>query len=477
MRLLVLANRPPFSGRTDPSGRPLLSPGGLVSALVPAVTEAPEERRGLWIAARNDSGGGDGRIASGGLTVRLVGVPDREYAGYYQGFSNRALWPLFHSLVPLASFDPQGWNDYVRVNERFADATIEEARDDDVVWVHDYQLMLVPRLLRLARPSLRIGFFLHIPFPPFEVFRVLPRARDVIAGLLGADLIGFHTSGYAEDFEATVLRLLPRGEARRVPGGVELVRPSRRVRVAAFPIGIDAEAFVREAADRQTELAVRRLRAGLRAQRDQRVIALGVDRLDYTKGILERLLAIERFLEAYPRWRRHFVFIQIAVPSRTRVEEYRHMKEEIDRTVGRINGRFGEASWTPVRYLYRSLPRRELIVYYRTADLALVTPLRDGMNLVAKEYVCTRVDDTGVLVLSELAGAASDLHGALRVNPYDLDAVAAAIAEALAMNPEERARRMASMRAHVMRHDAKWWANTFLAELLISTSTEAELHV
>jgi alpha,alpha-trehalose-phosphate synthase [UDP-forming] len=451
MRILLLANRPPYTGRTDPAGHPQLSGGGLVSALAPVMAGG----RGVWIAARTESAGGDGRVVGGDVDVRLVGVPDREYNGYYQGLANRALWPLCHSLVPFAHFDPAAWRDYVRVNERFADAVLEEAAPDDLIWVHDYHLMLVPRLLRLARPSLRIGFFLHIPFPPFEVFRVLPWARELVAGLLGADLIGFHTGGYAEDFQSTAERLL---HGQLPP----------RVRAAAFPIGIDAADFARDAADRSTELAVKRLRTALRADDGQRVIGLGVDRLDYTKGILERLLAVERFFESYPRWRGRFVFVQVAVPSRTRVEEYRLMKEELERTVGRLNGKFGDAGWMPIRYLYRSLARRELIAYYRAADVAVVTPLRDGMNLVAKEYVATRIDDTGALVLSELAGAASELHGALRVNPYDVDAVAGAIAEALALAPDDRARRMAAMREHVARHDTRWWSKAFLTSLLRS---------
>jgi alpha,alpha-trehalose-phosphate synthase [UDP-forming] len=455
MRILLVANRQPFAGRTDASGPAQLSTGGLVSALAPVMMNG----RGLWIAARTESAGGEGRMR-GPVDVRLIGVPDREHAGYYQALANRALWPLFHSLIPLAHFDPPAWRDYVRVNERFADAVLEEARDGDLVWVHDYHLMLVPRLVRLQRPSLRIGFFLHIPFPPFEVFRVLPWAREILAGLLSADLIGFHTTGYAEDFVLTAQRLL-HGE------------PTAHVRVGAFPIGIDAEDFAREAAARATDVAVRRLRAALRAHRGERVVALGVDRLDYTKGINERLLAVERFLDDHPRWRGRFVLVQVAVPSRTRVEEYRRMKEELERTVGRINGRLGEAGWMPIRYLYRSLPRRELVSYYRAADLALVTPLRDGMNLVAKEYVASRVDDTGALVLSELAGAAQELHGALRVNPYDLDGVAAAIAEAVALPPGERARRMAAMREHVARFDTRWWAQSFLERLSLSHPAEA----
>jgi len=451
MRILLLANRQPFTGRADAVGRPQLAVGGLVSALAPLMATATATGRGIWVSTRAESAGGGGRLR-GDVDVRLVGVPDREHAGYYQGLANRALWPICHSLVPFAHFDPAAWTDYARVNERVADAVLDEAGPDDLIWVQDYHFMLVPRLLRLQRPSLRVGFFLHVPFPPFEVFRVLPWARELVAGLLGADLIGFHTTGYAEDFSSTVRRLL-HGE---LPA---------RVRVGAFPIGIDAADFARDAADRGTDAAVKRLRAALRADRERRVVALGVDRLDYTKGIPERLRALERFFERHPRWRGRLVFAQVAVPSRTRVEEYRRMKEELDRTVGQLNGRFGEAGWMPIRYLYRSLPRKELVAWYRAADLALVTPLRDGMNLVAKEYVATRIDDTGALVLSELTGAAQDLHGALRVNPYDVDGVADAIAEALALSPSEGARRMAAMREQVSRFDTRWWARTFLSQL------------
>jgi alpha,alpha-trehalose-phosphate synthase [UDP-forming] len=464
MRIILLANRQPLAERPDSFGRPRLSVGGLVAALAPVMAQGD----GVWIAARTDSSGGSGETivpATGAeYRIRFVGVPDREYAGYYQGLANRSLWPLFHSMIPLASFSAADWSDYVTVNQRFAAAAADEAEDGDMVWVHDYQLMLVPRLLRQARPNLRIGYFHHIPFPSPEVFRVFPWRDEILAGLLGADLVGFHTPEYTEGFLRSVQRLLGAGVRGRC-GGVHVERADRCVSVGAFPIGVDAADWAREAASDRTRAEARRLRNALHADEERRVIALGVDRLDYTKGILERLEAIERFLKRHPQWRRHFVFVQIAVPSRTRVEEYRRMKAEIEQAVGRINGTFGEAGWMPIRYLYRSIDRTTLAAYYAAADLAIVTPLRDGMNLVAKEYVACRTEFTGALVLSELAGAAADLQGAFRVNPYHIDAVADAIADALSSSADERTTRMAQMRQAVIQHDVNRWWRQFVSAL------------
>jgi trehalose 6-phosphate synthase len=466
-RIIVLANRPPFSGKIDGQGRPVLSPGGLVSALAPLMGTG----QAAWIAARTESQGGDDtvNVAAGGsrCRVRFVGVPDREYGGYYQGFANQALWPLFHSFLSLAEFSEASFDDYVRVNERFARAALDEADPDDLVWVHDYHLMLVPRLLRQADPRLRVGFFLHIPFPPAEIFRALPFRQELVAGVLGADLVGFHTTLYAANFVQAVERLhQTSARASRDDEPCTGIHVGHRcVEVGAFPIGIDAAEFEREARSPETEGKVTKLRSALGADDGRSAIALGVDRLDYTKGILDRLLAVERFLHANPQWHRRFVFVQVAVPSRTRVEEYRRMKAEIEQCVGRINGALGEPGWTPIHYLYCSLDRRDLVAYYRAADLAIVTPRCDGMNLVAKEYVATRVDDSGVLILSEFTGAASCLHGALHVNPYDLGGVSVAIANALGLRRGDRMRRMASMRQEVHRHDARWWWATFLSSL------------
>jgi trehalose-6-phosphate synthase len=324
--------------------------------------------------------------------------------------------------------------------------------------------MLVPRLLRNRRPELRIGFFLHVPFPPMEVFRALPRGNEILAGLLGADLIGFHLPEYRDAFAKSVQRVLGGGPHRCQ--GIHVNGGPHCAALGSFPIGIDVAHWERIAASPETEAEVRKVRAALRADREQRVVALAVDRLDYTKGILERLAAIERFLAGHSSWRRRFVFVQVAVPSRTSVDEYRRMKVAVEQAVGRLNGAFGEAGWTPIRYLYRSLDQATLAAYYRSADLALITPLRDGMNLVAKEYVATRLDDGGRLVLSDLAGAASELRGAFRVNPYDPDGVADTIGEVLATDPPELARRMAGMRATVRAHDVQRWWRTFLGDLV-----------
>jgi alpha,alpha-trehalose-phosphate synthase [UDP-forming] len=453
-KLIVVSNRLPRSGA---------GAGGLVTALEPVLRRC----RGLWLGW--DGGHSQGWIPPPrelGYRLAPVSLREREVEHYYHGFSNRTLWPLCHLRLDLTEIRQDFWHAYERVNQKFAEIIWAEADASTLTWVHDYHLMLVPGLLRGLGHEGPSCFFLHIPFPPYEIFRTLPWRRELLEGLLGADVVAFHTPGYCENFLDSVRKILgcPVDES-----GVRY--RGRRVKVRAAPISIDTAAFERLASLPQTARRVERLSRGLAGSQ----VILGVDRLDYTKGCLERLAAVERLLERHPGWRHRLVFIQVAVPTRTRLEHYRLLKRRIDEMVGRINGRFSVGSWVPVRYLYRFVPHDMLCAYYQLADVALVTPLRDGMNLVAKEYVACRTDGGGALVLSEFAGAAEELEGAILVNPHDIEGVADALHAALLMDAAEKRRRMAAMRAHLREHHVGRWASGLLADLERPRLRSAEL--
>ncbi len=373
--------------------------------------------------------------------------------GFYAGFSNGTLWPLFHHFTRYAEFDAKNWAVYERVNRKYCDAVLQVARPGDTIWVQDYQLMLLPRMLREKMPEASIGFFLHIPFPSYEVFRILPWRREILEGVLGSDLIGFHTYDYVRGFLSSTRRILALDEQYG-----RMVVDERLVTVDAFPMGIDYERYREGAAAPQARKSAKRITAGDAGEK----IVLSVDRLDYTKGIPERLRAYDEFLGRHPEWRKRVSLVCVAVPSRTRVEEYRKLKERIERLVGEINGKHGTIDWVPVRYLYRSLSFHTLCGMYAAADVALVTPLRDGMNLIAKEYVAARRDTGGVLLLSEMAGASRELSDALQVNPYDLDGMVSALHRALTMPMNEQLERMASMQQRVSRYTVSRWAEEFL---------------
>ena len=451
--LVVVSNRLPFTVDRRPEGvRIRRSPGGLVAALEPALAQ----RGGVWVgwtgAARedDDTAAGAPPAATENVQYRAVPLTAHEIALYYAGFANRTIWPLFHYFVGQTQIDSATWRAYERVNERFAQVAADASDDEALVWVHDYQLLRVPHHLRRLAPRRRIAFFLHIPFPAADVLRVLPWSRDLIQGMLAADLVGVHIPSYADHVLTCAERLL----GCEVDRGAGLVRfEGREVSVEAHPISIDVAEV-----ERLAEQAAR----GSDAPDTPVAEILGVDRLDYTKGIHERMLAVERLLERHPGLRRRIAFTQVMVPSRERVAEYGELKREIDETVGRINGRFSERGWSPIRYLVRSLPPAELVALYRQADVALVTPLRDGMNLVAKEYVAAQLDDDGVLVLSEMAGAADELQEALLVNPFDVDEVADALHRALQMPLDERRARMSALRHRVRANDVRVWVERFL---------------
>ncbi len=445
--LVVVSNRLPFTiAQGSGDARFERSPGGLVAALDPALAQ----RGGVWVGwpGSTDQDHLPAFPDTPAVRYRSVPLSSREVTQYYGVFSNRTLWPLFHYFVGQTHVDPASWAVYDRVNARFGAIAAEESDDDSLVWIHDYQLLRAPLHLRAAAPQRRIAFFLHIPFPAYDVFRVLPWARPLMHGLLAADLVGFHVSDYANHFLTSAERVLG-CSVDRARGEVEW--DGRVVSVGAFPIGIDVDTIER--------LSVPAPGADV----DQPAMVLGVDRLDYTKGIHERLLAVEHLFERHPEHRRRVVFTQILVPSREHVAEYRALKRQIDETVGRINGRFSDAGWAPIRYQARSLSTVDLVALYRRADVALVTPLRDGMNLVAKEYVAAQLEDDGVVILSEFAGAAQELQEALIVNPLDTQAVATTLHRALTMAPDERHARMAALRDRVRDNPVQRWAGGFLA--------------
>lgn len=459
-KLILVSNRIPWTLQVRKGSAELVpSSGGLATAL--AGTHARGETR--WVGWPGDTTGlSQARKEAAFLElthrrVLPVELSRTEVERYYEGFSNGVLWPLFHYLLDKVRLDAdRDWEAYRTVNERFAEAVLREAEDGDTVWVHDYQLMLLPSLLRERRPGLRIGFFLHIPFPAAEVFRILPWREQVLGGLLGADLVGFHTQAYRAHFATAAAQVLG---ADVVQGGLRY--GGRFVRTGAFGIGIDAEAFRAAAASPGVQARVEQLRRDA----GDRALVLGIDRLDYTKGIPRRLLAVERLLERHPEMKERVLFLQVAVPSRERVDAYAQYRRTVDELVGRINGAHGSPTRLPVHLLHQGVPFEELVALYRAADVMLVTPLRDGMNLVAKEFCATRVEDDGVLVLSEFAGAAVSLREAVLVNPYDIGAMAEAIHRALCMPASERGTRMRALRRRVGGQDVHRWAAAFLEAL------------
>jgi len=457
-RLVIVSNRLPVSAHAAEGGVRLVpSAGGLATGLRPW----HERSGGLWIGWPGNVTLEPEQRADFDRQLREHRIVPIELSTdqidcYYDGFCNRVLWPLFHYLIDRVPVDAAGWASYRDVNEAFADAVVRHHRPGDTIWVHDYHLMLLPALVRRRLPAARIGFFLHVPFPSSEVFRTLPWRREVLDGVLGADLVGFHTFAYMRHFVASLLHV------EGVEADIDRVRVSdREVRLGVFPMGVDAARFAALARDPDVLAEVE----AIRKDADGRQIVLGVDRLDYTKGIPRRLEAVERLLTRVPALRDRIRYIQVAVPSREAVDSYQQFTRELEERVGHINGACGTLRSTPVHYLHRSVSARELVALYRAADAMLVTPLRDGMNLVAKEFVASRVDDDGVLVLSEFAGAAAELGEAVVVNPYDVDAVADGIERALSMSAAERRARMKALRRRIADHDLNAWAGSFLARL------------
>jgi trehalose 6-phosphate synthase len=466
-RLAVISNRLPIVLKKEKRGKWQIAPGsgGLVTALGPVLKYCD----GIWIGwvgthAEETPAGPllNDLLTRGtrktGYSLKPVNLTREEVDRYYYGFSNEILWPLFHDLFSHCNFDPGYWEVYQRVNQKFARAVIENTDKNDYVWVQDYQLILVGRELKRLGVNRQTGFFLHIPFPPLDIFLKLPWRFEILEALLEYDLVGFQTARDLRNFIGCVRSLL----GYKVRGNRSLntiLIHDREVLVGAFPISIDFREFADLA--RSTEAAEKAwiIHANLPKQQ----LILGVDRLDYTKGIPDRLLAFGDALARYPDMRRRVTLIQVVVPSRVRVEEYAKLKQEIERIVGEINGRYTDVGWTPIQYIYRSLPRTDLVAYYRTCEIALITPLKDGMNLIAKEYCASNIEEKGVLILSEFAGAASQLHqSALMVNPYDRVRIADAIHAAFVMDHDQRQARMRRLRRSIQKNDIINWVNSFL---------------
>jgi trehalose 6-phosphate synthase len=461
---VVVANRLPvdLERSSDGTQRWTASPGGLVSALEPFL----RSRKGAWVGWPGVPDTEVDEFDDDGLVLHPVMLTSDEVRDYYEGFSNASLWPLYHDVVERPVFDRSWWESYVRVNRRFAEASAQVAGKGATVWIQDYQLQLVPSMLRELRPDLRIGFFLHIPFPPVELFMQLPWRSEIVRGLIGADLVGFHRPGGAQNFLWLARQLIglepSRGAVgvRSRPGVVQV--GDRTVRVGAFPISIDAAGLDTLARSKEVTERATQVRRDLG---NPRAVLLGVDRLDYTKGIDLRLMALHELLHEGRIQPDDVTFIQLATPSRERVEHYQRMRSDIEQLVGRINGEFARVGHPVVHYLHQSVNRTELAAFYSAADVMVVTPLRDGMNLVCKEYVACRHDLGGGLVLSEFAGAAAELSSAFLVNPHDLDGVKNAMLAAITLDPAEGRRRMRALRRQVLTHDVDRWARSFLEAL------------
>jgi len=471
-RLLVVANRLPFN-ITKRAGefnfRP--SPGGLATGL----SSLPESYEQLWIGwpgITSEKLAGEGmdqiRERLAGENCRPVFLSRKQIDHYYLGFCNKTVWPLFHYFPMRTVYEEHFWKTYKQVNEIFCDEVMKIAKPDDYVWVHDYQLMLLPQLLREKFPEMEIGFFLHIPWPSFELFRLLPWREEILNGLLGADLIGFHNYDYVRHFLSSVSRIMG---LEHTLGKVGM--GNRVIKADAFPMGIDYEKYSQAIS-----------KAGVRKEVDKilqevgkRKIIISVDRLDYTKGIIQRLEAFDLFLSKNPEYKEKVTLIMVAVPSRTGVEDYKILRNRLEQLVGRINGAHGTMGWIPVWYLYRLLPFRRITALYNVADVALVTPLRDGMNLIAKEFIATKTEGRGVLILSEMTGAASELGEALIVNANNKEAIIQAIKEALEMPLLEQMERNRLMQERLRRYDVSRWSSDFLNALFDIKKTQQELSV
>lgn len=471
-RLMVVSNRLPVRMSKEASGWEISpSPGGLVTALTPIL----QRNHGTWIGWIGTESDEDVDLALEQTSVdfpyQLKSVPltDEDVDLYYRGFSNETLWPLFHDLLGYCKFEKENWEKYCEINERFADKIIESAGPHDVIWVHDYQLCLVGSYLKKKGFPNRVIFFLHIPFPSSDLFRRLPWRLELTDALTSYDTLGFHTLQDRQNFVNTVCWMYDDVGVRERESITTLFLDGRRIRVGNWPISIDFEEFYNHA---QSEEVAKESWL-FHEHFEERKIIFGLDRLDYTKGIPERFEAFARFLEKYPEMHETVCLYQCVVPSRTHVPDYQDLKERIEMLVGRINGRYSKAGWVPIHYAYGSLTRCELLGRYHACELALITPLRDGMNLVCKEYISSCVDDRGVLILSEFAGAAEQLAvGALMVNPYDVEKTADTIYQALTMSGEERKKRIQQLREIIREHDVHRWVRSIFdaAGLSINTS-------
>lgn len=476
-RLIIVSNRLPVNVETTGDEIQVIqSVGGLATGM----SSVSESYNNLWIGWSGLTLGQVDKKTELLIDKQLnemnylpIHLSPDDLDGFYFGFSNKTIWPLFHYFTQYVHYDDQDWETYRRVNQQFADKILETATEDDLVWIHDYQLLLVPQMLREKKPKMSIGFFLHIPFPSYEIFRILPWRKEIIEGLSGADLIGFHTFDYQRHFLSTVRRLL----GFEVNFN-EISYGHRVIKTDIFPMGIDYEKFY----DASLEQKKRAVKDKTKVQREMEKyiltnpeikLVISIDRLDYTKGIEKRLQAIDYFLENHPEYAEKITLIMITVPSRAKVAQYQQMKSEVDELVGRINGKHGTINWMPVWYFYRSFPFEDLVDLYSTCDIALVTPNRDGMNLVAKEYIATKIDKKGVLILSEMAGAARELGEAILVNPNNMKELSDAIKQAAEMPDEEQIMRNTLMQERLQRYNVKKWASHFIKSLVKVTESKS----
>jgi trehalose 6-phosphate synthase/phosphatase len=459
-KLILVSNRLPINLKKSKKGYEFSpSIGGLATAL----SSFYKEYNSIWVGwpgiTLNDCSSNDIEEITSGLEehrCRGVFLTCEDVERYYEGFSNKTIWPLFHYFIQHTRMEPEDWEAYKRVNEAFAEEILMVAKEDDTVWVHDYHLFLLPRLLRKKLPGLSVGFFLHIPFPSSEVFRILPWRNEILRGIMGADLIGFHTYDYVLHFISSVRRLIGHENSM---GYINV--GSRTVKVSSFPISIDYEYY--STATRSK--GVQKEKEQILKRVGNRKVIMSIDRMDYTKGIPQRIRAYGRFLEKYPQYHEKVTLINVASPSRIEVDTYQDLKLEVEQLVGEVNGKYTKLGWVPIWYIFQNIPQDQLLALYCASDVALITPLRDGMNLIAKEYISSKADHTGVLILSELAGAAKELGEALHVNPNNIEDMADAIFEALEMPKKKQIRSNRTMRERVRNYDVDRWASDFVSEL------------
>lgn len=469
-KFIIVSNRLPVSV-TKQEGRLVFTPssGGLATAMA-SLTQETGER--LWIGWPGISSDELSSSEKATITRKLRGygccpvfLSQEQVEKFYDGYANDTIWPLFHYFQSYAQYDHSYWEAYQEVNTVYKKAVVRHADAHASIWIHDYHLMLLPQQLRGSLPQSTIGFFLHIPFPSYEIFRLLPNRKEILQGLLGADLVGFHVYDYARHFLSSIVRILGIENSRG-----SLVMDGRVVKIDAFPIGIDYQKFVDSLSQKAIQKEIERLNMHYQGQK----IILSVDRLDYSKGIMKRLEAFEQFLGQNPSYTKKVVMLVVAVPSRTQVETYKELRDAIEQTIGRINGAYGTVDWTPISYQFKNLPFEQVVALFARADVALVTPLRDGMNLVAKEYVAAKQNKPGVLVLSEMAGAIDELPEALRINPNDTDSIAYSIKKALTMPKKDQLQRLRSMQQRLSRYTVQRWAADFIEQLNRSKQAQSQ---
>ena len=468
-RTIIVSNRLPIKiSNLDKSFEFSSTSGGLATGM----KSIHKKNNFLWIGwpGIDKKSLGDNLNKAEKLLLKKNYIPvflrKKEINDFYYGISNEALWPLFHYFIEFSKFNKSHWASYVNVNKKFADCVIKYAKKGDIVWVHDYQLLLCPKIIKTKRPDLTVGFFLHIPFPSFEIFRIFPWREKLLEGILGSDLIGFHTYDYVRHFLSSVKRILRYDVIfNKIKVG------SREVLVDTFPMGIDyakyndaAREKYKQKKSEMSELSIQ-LKDHKKTSNDSKLI-LSIDRLDYTKGVINRIKAFEIFLTNNPEYRNKVRLIMLTVPSRSDVSDYVKLKKQTDEIVGRVNGKFASVNWTPIWYYYRSMSFDELIDLYTISDIAMITPVRDGMNLVAKEFVATRIKGDGVLILSEMAGASKELYESLTVNPFDLNKMSDAILKAINMPKKEQIERNRSMQERLNRYTVNYWANDFMQNLI-----------